>query len=66
MLAADATALYWLNPVGDAQLIAEHQPGNRRLGVDTAAILVVEPATGSGTRLGKRLIGGSIAGSEME
>ncbi|WP_281285557.1 MULTISPECIES: hypothetical protein [Mesorhizobium] len=39
---------------------------DRRRMVDTAAILVVELATGSGTRPGKRLIGGSIAGSEME
>lgn len=47
-------------------MIADHQPGNRRLGVDTAAILVVELATGSGTRPGKRLIGGSIAGTKMK
>jgi hypothetical protein len=47
-------------------LIADHQSGDRRLGVDTAAILVVELATGSGTRQAKRLIGGSIAGTKLE
>ncbi|MFA6031286.1 MAG: hypothetical protein WC889_00065 [Myxococcota bacterium] len=47
-------------------MIADHQPGNRRLGMDTAAILVVELATGSGTRPCKSLIGRSIAGTKME